>query len=164
MSKESTGRICLKSTNPLNIIHSQLKMYINSFEPPYNIQSILSQFSSDNGLPFQIVITHATKDISIAQTRVLPPIAATQVREVQTQQMHAIGHHQWSDVTPVSRCRSESSDLDCSICLETIFTHELCFVPMCEHVFHKNCLSRWASCADSCPTCPTCRTPLVPTR
>ena len=158
MSLESSGRVCLKSEVPLNIIHSQLKTYVNSVRPPYNIESILSPFSSEYGIPFQIVITHATNDISIAQPRDLPPTVETIVQEVKSQQMHATGHHQWSSVLPVPRSMSKESGLSCGICLEKILTHELYFVPECEHLFHKKCMSRWTARANSCPEC---RTPFV---
>lgn len=158
MSLESSGRVCLRSDVPLNIIHSQLKMYVNSVRPPYNIESVLSQFSSEHGIPFQIVVTHATNDISITQSRDLPPTVETLVQEVKSQQMHATGHHQWSCVAPVSLSVSEYSGLSCGICLEKIVTHELYFIPVCEHIFHKKCLSRWTARANSCPTC---RTPLL---
>lgn len=157
MALESSGRICLKSAVPLNIIHSQMKTYIRSFEPPYNIDLILSEFSSKYGIPYEIVITHASNDVSITQLRELPRRVATQVQNVKSQPMHGTGHHQWSHTAPVSRSMSKSSGLTCSICLENISTHELYFLPVCEHIFHKKCLFIWAGRANSCPTC---RTPL----
>ena len=46
----------------------------------------------------------------------------------------------------------------CPICLDTINRNDTIFKTRCDqlvpHVFHQNCLKRWATIS---PTCPTCR-------
>jgi len=158
MSVESTDRICLKSTIPTNAIHKQLKIHTDLFEPPYDIQSILSIFSCEHGVPFQISIQHTNKEISIAQPCRLPTSIQKRIRKVKSQKMHSTLHHQWCNVPPVSQSVSEPSELSCSICLEKISTHQLYCLPVCEHIFHERCFSRWEAQANSCPLC---RTPLV---
>jgi hypothetical protein len=158
MSVQSSERICLESTIPINAIHKQLKNHIDLFEPPYDIPSILSIFSCEYGVPVQISIQHTNKDISIVQHRSLPTSIQKRIRKVKSQQMHTTLHHQWCNIPPVAQSVSELSGLSCSICLENISTHQLYCLPVCEHIFHNDCLSRWAAQANSCPIC---RTPLV---
>jgi len=158
MSVDSTQRVCLESTIPINAIHKQLKNHIELFEPPYDISSILSIFSCEYGLLFEISIKHSNKEISITQPRALPTSIRKRIGKVKSQKMHSTLHHQWCKVPPVAQSVSEFSGLTCSICLENIPTHQLYCLPVCEHIFHKDCFSRWAAQANSCPTC---RTPLV---
>ncbi|XP_071726877.1 RING-H2 finger protein ATL56-like [Rutidosis leptorrhynchoides] len=53
---------------------------------------------------------------------------------------------------------SGSVSTDCSICLEGFKDDEFCRkIPVCNHVFHANCVDSWLT---KVPNCPVCRTPV----
>lgn len=53
-----------------------------------------------------------------------------------------------------------SETVVCSICLEPLRQWQLCSeVPVCRHVFHRECLVEWARSNGSCPLC---RAKIVP--
>jgi len=43
----------------------------------------------------------------------------------------------------------------CSICLENLNYINSIFLKNCEHVFHKQCISRWYRVENYCPNCRT---------
>ncbi|GJN00109.1 hypothetical protein PR202_ga17270 [Eleusine coracana subsp. coracana] len=56
--------------------------------------------------------------------------------------------------------RSSSETMGCAICLEPLRHGAVCSeVPACRHVFHRECVERWARGSNSCPLC---RAKIVP--
>ncbi|TVU11770.1 hypothetical protein EJB05_45372, partial [Eragrostis curvula] len=52
--------------------------------------------------------------------------------------------------------RASSETVLCAICLEELRQGELCSeVPVCQHVFHRDCLGMWTRSNGSCPLCRT---------
>lgn len=52
--------------------------------------------------------------------------------------------------TYISNNQSTNS---CSICLSNFQSGELITELPCKHLFHKNCLSQWFNCNNTCPLC-----------
>jgi hypothetical protein len=48
-----------------------------------------------------------------------------------------------------------NSDVNCSICLEELNSTTCVALPICHHIFHKNCISMWliTSPINNCPIC-----------
>ncbi|GJN29100.1 hypothetical protein PR202_gb17293 [Eleusine coracana subsp. coracana] len=56
--------------------------------------------------------------------------------------------------------RASSETTGCAICLEPLRHGAVCSeVPACRHVFHRECVERWARSSNSCPLC---RAKIVP--
>ncbi|WCJ20639.1 RING/U-box superfamily protein [Euphorbia peplus] len=49
-----------------------------------------------------------------------------------------------------------SSSTECAICLDEFEDRDLCrYLPLCKHVYHLSCISRWFLEEPSCPICRT---------
>ena len=176
----SECEICIRSDIPITMIHGKLKSHVIIFEPPYDIQSILSEFCRFDGQRVRIKIDHRSKDVSIVQPSISRLVLRTTVEAFQS---HRLSMPPRRDRIPrlgqglipfnfdpfreqnthvASRrsmrpSRSASTGKSCSICMEMINEADVAVLP-CVHIYHKACIRRWTM---EQPNCPECRMPLT---
>lgn len=92
------------------------------------------------------------KRLSVATDRYQPPLPPPRPEELDV----PTGNVGLSWLRPTDA--PPRSDMDCSICMDTVHMRDAAYVTDCGHVFHRVCLDTWKRTkANQGLTCPTCR-------
>ena len=168
---------------PITRLYTILQRHVIIFNPPYDINAILSESREVAGSEsrevagasrIKITIEHSTRHIDLSYVS-RPPSVSTLVTETmvnvfRSHRLQAPIYTPTIDrpvpygspyqiIAPCPDPVGQQTGQLCSICIEPICSGNL-RVLQCAHLFHNACIERWALVSRS-PSCPVCRTSLT---
>jgi hypothetical protein len=157
-------RCLIRFDTNISDLYSQLRGHCLVHDPPYNIHTMIREHLGFNGRPVTIIIEHRTRNINVVEDDIRHHVLQTAVSGFQNHRfgMPSSGASPWSveQFSAGRRLREEpsvsipnrNSGKSCSICLGSIMTNDLQYLP-CAHVFHRNCIGKWFQRSMTCPVC-----------
>lgn len=133
--------IALLSVAIVSIIFSVIYILLNYIQPLF----LYGNFSNDRGPIFDRSRFTYNRDLG-SHEQILNEFSTKSAR---------IQFINW--LLPSTRYGAEEMNLkydDCAICLEDYIEGDLCRIfPVCNHMFHSNCLDAWLEKNLTCPMC-----------
>lgn len=163
----------------VNQLSSLLKEHLIVYDPPYDLNSLISPFIARQGRHLKIILHHSSRNVSIIDADIRHHVLQTAVAAFQAHRMQPMPRRPMQQrpmprrpmprrpmpQPPMQQPRQSRRPMvcnpsfvpkdtgkQCSICFETILSDQLYCLP-CAHVFHESCVRRWFEQSVSCPVC-----------
>ena len=132
--------------------------------PPFHLSRWLMPYHVPVGRHIRVIVNHASRNVNVIDHDIASHVLRTAILGFQTHRLSRPAPPRPPPPRPVSirsHRASRSNNVDtgqqCSICFESIFSHDMATLP-CAHSFHEECIGRWIH---RTPSCPLCREPLT---
>ena len=156
----------------VNHLSSLLKEHLIVYDPPYDLNSLISPFIVRQGRHLKIILHHSSRNVSVIDADIRHHVLQTAVAAFQAHRMQPMQQPSMQPMQQLRQSRRPMQQLrqsrrpmvcnpsfvpqdtgkECSICFETILSDQLYCLP-CAHVFHEPCVRRWFEQSVSCPVC-----------